>query len=380
MATPQGDSYGCASGGVIAAGRQHLSPFWRDLPSGWTELTVSGTKPSPGILAYSGMALDPTGGAIYLFGGGHYDYWGNDVWQIDLESLSYTRLYAPDFDGMNPAYGGTVESDTTLNYAQTVVSGSYPGALVISSIPKRPISRHTYNSVCWIDSIGKMYAGGGSTWSGVGERYWHDPGVWHNSPRDTWVFTPSGFADGWEYKGSALTDAAILTASSINIYHRTLDKLFQVDKDGNSRLVVRSWNPHTNAWAQFSSNSAVQAIGWVAAADTKRNRLLITSHLPPNPVYLLAFYPQSNTWETLSSGELTAIDGLTYDEQNDCALVLTTSGMSVYDCAADTISNSSVPMPNLAQVNGRFVYDRKRNASILVYSDSGNVRCFAYRK
>lgn len=380
MAAPQGDSYGCVSGGAIAAGRYRLSPFWRDLPSGWSELTISGTKPSAGILAYSGMALDSVGGNAYLFGGGHYDYWGNDVWEIDLESLSCTRLYAPDFDGLNPSYGGTVETDTTLTYAQSLVSATYPGALVIGGVPKRPISRHTYNSVCWIDSLGKMYAGGGSTWSGVGERYWHDPGVWPNTPRDTWLFNPSGAADGWEYKGSALTDASILTASSVNIYHRTLDKLYQLDKGGNSYLVVREWNPHTNAWSQFSANSGIPAIGWVAAADTKRNRLLITSHLPPNPVYLLAFYPQSNTWETLSSGEIPAIDGLTYDNQNDCAIVLTSTGLSLYDCTTGTVTNSATPLSNLAQVNGRFSYDRKRNAAILVYSDAGNVRCFAYRK
>lgn len=388
MATPAGDSYVCDSGGVISAGRNYVSPYWRELPAGWTELVIGGTKPPGGITAYSGMAVDVRSGKLRIVGGGHFDYSGDENWTLDYENRTpWVQDQLPYFTGYNMSYSGSLETDAGYLYAQTRVDNvNFPGAIVEGGVPIRPISRHTYKSVHWIESLGKMLVGGGSTWSGAAERYWSGPGVWLNAPKDCWLYDPS--AKTWEYRGSKLLNAAYDTDGSVACYHRLRDRVYQIGKDANSRLTMREWNPALNTWTLKPGFAAGTTVGGMTlCADTKRDRMLVIHRYLTNPVYLHAWYPETNTWEALTTtgaapSSLAGDAQICYSPKTDSLLLMRTAadGMSVLDLTTMVWSSVAVPCPNLVQTEGRWFYDYRRGVALLMYRDiSTTVRTFAYK-
>lgn len=154
MATPVGDSYGVASGGVIAAGRNVFfssgsetgsyntgTQVWtpgRDangvitrasfdlVPTDGTWVEIAGTAfatqvqplltaalPSyndPGssdlasvLNAYNGFAHDVVGGRIFAHGGGHQDGANNGIYRCDLKKLTWAIAKLPDMQTYWPA-------------------------------------------------------------------------------------------------------------------------------------------------------------------------------------------------------------------------------------------------------------------------------------
>jgi hypothetical protein len=49
--------------------------------------------------AWNGAALDQEESRLYVYGGGHTDYWGNEVYELDLVSWHWTRLSDPAMPG-----------------------------------------------------------------------------------------------------------------------------------------------------------------------------------------------------------------------------------------------------------------------------------------
>lgn len=154
MAAPVGDSYGVASGGVIAAGRniffssgaeagsynagtQVWTPgrdsngvvtraSWALVPTDGTWVEVAGTafttqvQPlltaalptynDPGssdlasvLNAYNGFAHDVAGGRVFAHGGGHQDGANNGLYRCDLKKLSWAIAKLPDMQTHWPA-------------------------------------------------------------------------------------------------------------------------------------------------------------------------------------------------------------------------------------------------------------------------------------
>jgi hypothetical protein len=82
------------------------------------------------VNAWSGGVYDPVLDQLLIWGGGHTDYAGNEVYAFDMGSLTWQRLTDPYtlIDAV-----GAVES-----------SGEYPDAQG-NPLPQQPRSRHTYN-------------------------------------------------------------------------------------------------------------------------------------------------------------------------------------------------------------------------------------------
>jgi hypothetical protein len=136
-------------------------------PTGAALEAVRGNSgPAAIISAWSGGALDGSHDRLIVWGGGHMDYAGNEVYAFDLHTLRWTRA-----------------SDPSLDVGGDERSGVYPDG--------RPRSRHTYNSLQYVpaplDRFCAFGAGGffpsgqtgdgriqcfdlaGGTWSLVGE-------------------------------------------------------------------------------------------------------------------------------------------------------------------------------------------------------------------
>ena len=76
-----------------------LADYYSEIPSTtWVKVGPASTMAQPpnGITAFSGMAIDESNGQILLFGGGHSDYWGNEVWAWTMSERAWRKMYEPD--------------------------------------------------------------------------------------------------------------------------------------------------------------------------------------------------------------------------------------------------------------------------------------------
>ena len=153
------------------------------MPNTWEK--VAGFAPSPkGILAYSGGAFDPENNQFLIFGGGHADYWGNEVCAFSPTTLTWQKMYEPDAkerytnDNIDNVHGKLKDSD-------------------------KPYTRHSYNQLCWVKSLGSMFifGGCGPGWSGVKPNCPTPPDCWSYSYKENrWTSlyagpgTPTGYA------------------------------------------------------------------------------------------------------------------------------------------------------------------------------------------
>ena len=385
------ESFVAASGASIAGGRHGLHPFWRDLAPGWTEIRPPGLQPPPGIHAYSGMALDSDGGNLYLFGGGHNDSPCNAVWSINLDRRdAWNESYTPDF-APNPP----------LEEAQAVTDNvNWPGAIVRGGVPVRPISRHTYKSVHWINSMRRMIIGGGSTYSGgvvdgFGEYLWKrddpaHPGAWLNSPLDLWLYDP--VPKTWQYLGSKVKDPSYQVVGSTRIYHSGRDRVYQLSTNINGNLVLHEFNPHTNTFIAFPEICATVAATISMAVDSKRDRLIVLSRYT-GVAHLWAFDLTTHVWTELPAGGSVPADfyeqhQIAYVPESDCLLMAHSQayGLRRYDFSRGEWS--TIPIPNTAplssftHMSGCFAHDAKRKVTFLLVGNSavGIIRLMAYKE
>ncbi|MBS1248183.1 MAG: Kelch repeat protein, partial [Proteobacteria bacterium] len=297
MGLPVAESYTLASGGIAAAGRYYVSPFYRDMAPGWTDITPAGTAPYHGILAYSGMAVDQVRGKIHIAGcGGHNDYSGEDAWEFDYENRTpWAQHYTPWI------YQGIPLADARALIDNT----NWPGALMEGGAPVRPISRHTYKTVHWIESIQEVSVGGGSTFGGNGDYLWYHEdtgaGAWWNAPADYWGYNP--FAKVWNYKGSKLKTPAYDVQGSQHIYAREIDRVFSLVQNGNNQLKVIVWNPQTNTWSMQANRADPYFTDVVGCYDSTRNKLILlcVNNYAGTAPYVLEYDIATDTYTVLET-------------------------------------------------------------------------------
>ena len=103
------------------------------------------------ILAWSGAAFDTSRDRLIIFGGGHGDYFGNDVYAFDVDTRQWESVSPPS----------------------TNVGGSEPSGLYPDGTPR---SRHTYNSLEYspeLDSLLAIGAPGTAPQSTTGDSFVH---------------------------------------------------------------------------------------------------------------------------------------------------------------------------------------------------------------
>jgi hypothetical protein len=111
---------------------------WVEVPD--SALTRVAVGPSVGgsiakITAWSGAALDAEGNRLLVWGGGHSDYAGNEVYAFDLNTLRWERLSEP-------------------SRPDKAKSPLYPDG--------QPRARHTYNYVEYVPRLRRLVSFGGS--------------------------------------------------------------------------------------------------------------------------------------------------------------------------------------------------------------------------
>ena len=372
MATPNSVTYTAAASPVVG-GRYILSEFWRNLAPGWTQVptTAPNRAPPGGIAAYSGMAVDGRGHRLFLFGGGHNDYYGNEVWRLDLNSLEWSRDYAPDI-GANPPI-----EDIWSRVNASTLPGGYTDTM-------RPYSRHTYDSVHWLPDQQRMIVGGGSSYSGTGEYLWNVQGGPHlNAPNDTWFYDPVTMQ--WEFKGSTLLNAAYL-ATSRSAYDPTTKRLYSTRRNLNGFWEVHEYNPATNQWTNHSVSSTYSSGDNAGGFDAARGRLLVMGGLFPTSDVLVSYDVVSKTWADLGAESSVkppagAGYGVAVDLDEDRYIATNNGTAWLFNPTTGQWSQGGSGPPSVAQVFGRFEYDPIRKCALLVYRNgaSGPIDTWAYK-
>lgn len=323
----------------------------------WVEIATPGNMDS-GILAYSGMAIDSANQKVLVFGGGHFDYWGNEIWSLDIPTLQWTKMYNSD-----------PRPDTLPSSA---FKAAYPGAVFNPSSESlsdaRPLSRHAYDTVEFLDAHGVMFTAGTYTWGEGGYSY-----CWKCN--DAWTYNVR--TNLWTYRNR---NGVPETEGAAAAYDSASDKLYLITGRETHR-----YDPAADTWTQVSTNGSPSgAIEIVGEYDSKRGRIYVFGGEYPDNNELWSLDIGTRTWTRLSpSGTAPPRGGgygAAYDSVNDVLLVVK-NGLWAYDPGANSWRRMNAPssVPLSGRVHGDFKYDANKNVAILVAVAGAGVETWAYR-
>ncbi|MCK6461794.1 MAG: Ig-like domain-containing protein, partial [Planctomycetes bacterium] len=127
---------------ILAAIRALKPGQWYEIPGTW----LSEVAPSPGtypnvIRPWSGGAYDTKRDRLVVFGGGHGDYDGNEIYAFDMRDFRWRRLTDPS--AFPPG------DEKNLSEKRTHPDGA-------------PVSRHTYEYLEYVPSVDRFFVGGGA--------------------------------------------------------------------------------------------------------------------------------------------------------------------------------------------------------------------------
>ena len=217
---------------------------FRDVPAGqWVEvpntrLVDVAVQGSPGgsirkITAWSGAAYDSNRNQVLVWGGGHSDYGGNEVYAFDLDDLTWRRLTEP-------------------SAADRSRAPLYPDG--------RPRARHTYNYIEYLPSRDRLvsFGGSGPYPSGGGE-----------FTRDQAEFDPD--SGRWQTSGrAAVPKTGNMIGAHARLDHSTGDVYFL----GSQRASPMRYEPATDRWVQGWGTTHVR-VHSTAAIDPDRRLLVV---------------------------------------------------------------------------------------------------------
>lgn len=286
-----------------------------------------------GITAYSGGVFDTKRNRLVVWGGGHADYRGNEVYAFNVNELKWERLTEPSKANLC----AQVNDDATPN------------------------SRHTYNGLAYIEHADRMFASGGS-WAcdhgGCGLDI-------------TWVF---------DFESKLWTDMQPQSKPETNCenfaaYDAKTKTVWWFDVPG-----LWSYKYDSNTWKQHNKDFLSER---TAVIDPKRGQLVVVGK---EQVLAYAVHDEDynqQVWKTIGADELIKnwSPGLAYDPVSD--RIVGWAGESVYSLNVDTkqwTEHKAEGGPNaesLESVYGLWRYIPNLNAFITMPGANKNV--FIYK-
>ncbi len=191
------------------------------------------TGPQSVIGAWGGAAFDTKADQLILWGGGHENYAGNEVYAFNLDTLQWSLLDQPSsLAGYN---GSGILSDGT------------------------PVSRHTYGGMTYLPNVDQVFAEGGADWPTGG----YDTHTWGFDPHTgTWS------------RGS---DAPSSGYGNIAAYDPTTGHVWL--ETAGTHGFLSEYNPLTKTWiAHGTENSTPLSIYASGAIDPIDHELVAVGH------------------------------------------------------------------------------------------------------
>ncbi|RLA51357.1 MAG: hypothetical protein DRR42_10600 [Gammaproteobacteria bacterium] len=182
-------------------------------------------------VAWSGAIFDSRRDRLIIWGGGHNDYYGNELYAFNVQSSTIERLNDPGL----PTSAGCTES---------IANGTQPN------------SRHTYDGIEYIEATDEMFVFGGSLACGAGD-----------FGSDTWTYDFK--ANRWQQRSPSgpipRGDAGMLTA-----YDPVTGLVYVHD-----RQHLYSFDSRNNRYTRLSSSPVSLGYHLAATIDPVRRVFLI---------------------------------------------------------------------------------------------------------
>jgi MYXO-CTERM domain-containing protein len=309
----------------------HLDPLFPDpRPAG-------NSGPAAVVDAWGGGGFDSVHERLFLWGGGHGDYGGNEIYSFDVATLKWSRPWGPM----------PVVSEIPAVCASTYAGGT-------------PSARHTYDGIQFIPTTGKMWSSGGFRFCG-------------NTGADnvTWLFD---FAASTWVRGTDALEAVGTPTSAWDPKRQRV--LYQAQN------LLQAYDPATD---QYTKLGTVDGGFWataVSAVDVAHD-LLVSVASGKLRIWNLSTH--EFTSEQPTSGGARAMagqPGIAWDPSLG-RIVTWSGGTSVWSLdvatwtwfehapAADNTATPPAPVP--AGTFGRFRFMPGRNAYVVANKTSDNV-------
>jgi hypothetical protein len=310
---------------------------------------VLGVEGCPAILSWSGGVLDSTRNRLIVWGGGHNAYYGNELYAINLGTLTVQRLN-------NPGLPLALCTTATANGTQAA-------------------SRHTYDGIEYMPNVDRMFVFGGAIACGSG-----------GSTNDTWTFSFATMT--WQLMNPSGPTPSVMPGT-LTAYDPNTGLVFLHDN-----VNLFSYNFSTNSYTRLSNNSSAVGYSQVATIDPVRKKFVMVGYdteVGSGRVYSYDIGPGSSyVKQTLStsggSGIIgTQYPGLDFDPVSG-RIVTWNGGDTVYSLNLDTNQWTTVTYsggPGAASptqgrgTHGRWRYSPASNAFILV--NNTNQDAYAFR-
>lgn len=213
---------------------------WLEIPGSQLEAVFPETRP-PGntgprsvMDAWSGGAYDSDRDRLLVWGGGHCDYAGNELYAFDLPSLRWLRLTEP-----TPA-------------EQVRQNRSYYA-------DGQPAARHTYDMLSYLPNVGKLMSAGGSG-------YFCGSSAGFDRSTDLFDFASGRWERGADHPAIGSSIGRVSAFDPVTGY------VWVHGAQQGGRLA--SYDPMADRW-QTHGSSRFFAIYGTAAIDSRRHQLLV---------------------------------------------------------------------------------------------------------
>jgi hypothetical protein len=336
-------------------------------------LVDKGSVTSPlGIMAYSGGWYDPENHQFCIFGGGHYNYSGNEVWCFDIESLSWNEMYPPDVLTRAPYDGG--DQGAYNNYDNE----KYPGALFKpageSIEAANPAARHTYDQLEYVAGLGAVL------WGGIA---WGDHDMaWCVQCEDTWAFDYVRARWRYLYDGSN-PSPNVSPGVGASAYASRDHRLY-------AKVLETTWlyDPEKNHWSEVRTRGTPPwTIEGTLEYDPNHHTLYFFGGNYDRNLTLWRFNIEQRHWKALRpdglgpTGESSSGPGMAYDIHNDVLMIYFGGTLWAYDPDANTWASfrPEVRPSDAGYVFGRFRYDPVNRGFWLHVEDDGEHATWFYR-
>ena len=298
------------------------------------------------VNAWNSAAFDTTRNRLIVWGGGHSDYGGNEIYAFNIDTLGWSRLTNP-----------------STNIADDV--DPYPDG--------RPNPRHTYGTEVYIPTVDRFWVSGASLW----ETGSCNGNVW------MYNFNASPPESGWEDQGDSYSGGGIGDCGGLAAYDPGKDRVLLLAKvSGTAKLV--EFDPKKSS-SRFTTlnNSTERRAYQTGVVDPTRRKLVVVG---AGGAWAYSIDQSGAPRTTLSTSGATEIEsasapGLAYDPVSD-RVVAWDGGQNVYTLNMDSLvwekrtpTNSVNPGGVTASGGtwGRFSYVPSKNVFVLVNSTERNV-------
>jgi hypothetical protein len=261
----------CAVTGLFSQGNQTIinlpANSWYKAPNSkmrpFCPATASGYGCGCIMTAWNGGAYNPVGRELIVFGGGHNDYDGNEVYAFSVDSLKWRRVTNPSYPSNRC---NNVNSDNT------------------------PVSRHSYSGLGFITHANRFFALGGALDCAGGGCGANETWTFSVTAKQWYRMQPSGTTPSTGCGDNCCYDPAsqklyFHTGSGLHAYNFTANSWALANGDNNSyyrttcvdtkrRLIVEIGGGSINTF-----NLAVPALTRAVLTTTGANTIINSSQL-----------------------------------------------------------------------------------------------------